>query len=804
MAGFDPTPASDWEHTLLARAVADMPAAFPLRDGKAEAVLRAPFLRHLLLGLPAPAGWGEPWPGGPVSIQVAGARIEGPLDLVDRTGPSGMALPPLCLEGCDLPDPADLSGARLARLSIKGSRFTHLRAHGLRLDGNFDFSQARGFGPPLEGNAEAIAWIDAHGARIAGDVEGRGARLRAPEPRPKFPAGTQQYALCLSNCDIGGRVILVDQFRGNGGVSFGDGDIRGEVWLSGATVSAGEGDALGGQDTRFGSALALDDCFTATGVVSLLGARIAGNLECTNATFDNKTRNGKGVALEAASAEIGGNMFLGGKKFRASGEFRLSGAKIAGILDCNNATFANPHGDTLIADNAEIGRDFQALRTVSIGTLRLWGTKVGGDSDLSGAKLFGLGGTAIRGPNLQVGGDLDLQRAVILGDVRFEHLDVKGSLDWEGAKVHKEHKEGGQAYYLFRARLNFKNATIGAELRAKNLTTRVKLDIDLGGAHIATLTDDWPEGWGGEEAIRKGRVTLNLDGFVYDRMNIPAEPTRPRVGNGARLKRLRERLEKSLDRSRALVARLPPPMGDRLRRFGAALVRLATPLWRLATGWIPEVWKPMARRPYDVRERLKWLELQRGGYFPQPYRQLAKVLRAHGREQAAREVAIAEGWRRAPGDRPSRVVTPFFGWGFRFGLSPGRATMTLIGFIVIGWIGSHCAMSVDHPPAMVLTAPPVVSILVRDQIPPLGAVEHMATALATVETPCGDHVISLFYAIDMMLPVTLHQESRCDVSILPQYLWLRYVKLAYSILGKIVTTLALITFSGVLHGRTEE
>jgi hypothetical protein len=61
------------------------------------------------------------------------------------------------------------------------------------------------------------------------------------------------------------------------------------------------------------------------------------------------------------------------------------------------------------------------------------------------------------------------------------------------------------------------------------------------------------------------------------------------------------------------------------------------------------------------------------------------------------------------------------------------------------------------------------------------------------------------YAADMMIPaIPLHQETRCEVSLRPELWCLRWAKEITSILGKIVTTLALITFSGVLNVRPQE
>ena len=101
--------------------------------GMPPPVLRAAFLRHLLLGLPAgspgaPAA--EPWPVRLSGVRIHGARIEDTLDLADCAGPSGAGLPGLALENCDIAAPIDLTNARLSRLSLRDSRIGEVRARG--------------------------------------------------------------------------------------------------------------------------------------------------------------------------------------------------------------------------------------------------------------------------------------------------------------------------------------------------------------------------------------------------------------------------------------------------------------------------------------------------------------------------------------------------------------------------------------------------------------------------------------------------------------------------------------------------
>jgi hypothetical protein len=1150
----DPCAPNATEREVLARATEGAWAEF-LHESDGRLRLRAKFLRQLLLSMPVTGNsCGTAQQALAAGIRVRGAHIEGKLDLTDCAGAGGMPLPPLLLEACDIPEPVDLSYARLMRFSVADSRITYVCARGTRLEGTFDFSRVRAYDSSTGGDEEKIAWIDAHGACIAGDVEGRGAQLRAPSPRPAsdVPPRRERYALRLSTADVRGRVLLTADFEAIGGIILSDSDFRGEVVLTGATVSAGEGAALSGQRTRFGSVLFLDRGFTARGEVWLWGAKITGDLQCTNAVFENSKPDGAGLALVGANAEfcgdvifqgvrglgqidltnaniggdlncfdatfenpkedgtggafaaarveIGGNVFLGGPKFKASGSVTLMGAKIGGslhcddatfenrtaegtgyalevgsagirtdftlrrvktaglvsligakiggdldcedgsfdnrtedgkgfclgferaeidgivflrgtqvkalgqvnlagakiggdldcagatfenrtgdgtgaalsatgaeigndfimngakasgrvglvgakiggdldcsdanfenwtedgtgaaliaervkiggaaflsgakftalgqvdlmgaeiggtlvcedatfenrtengtgyalladnlsidgdvllrgarfkasgrvgltaasiggTLDCERATFANRtpsgHANTLVADNTEIGTDLSFRRAVSIGGISLSGGRIGRDFDVRGARLLSPRSYAISAINLRVAGRVSLGPSIVLGDLSLQHMDVVGGLDWSRLFLPREYTYDGELYQTRAGRSHFSlaNSHIGTELKAERLTSVVPLEIDLGGAHVATLCDRWPAGWSADSMSTR-RVSLNLDGFVYDRIaHLPAEEASARlvVQVGAWAEHFAEWTVMEATRIRSAVmdpggwlsrtAEQAPRLAMALRRCGGPVRTAISPLaifaawlWRQAVLALGQVFRrgiDWARRVvlrphYSAETRLQWLALQRGGFFPQPYRHLARVLRAQGHERAARQVGIAEGWKATAGFW-HRLLRPLFGYGFGFGLSPGRASFTLVLFVVVGWLGTDRAL---REGAMVLTAAPVAAVVVPDGGIPRAAIQKGQTALASIEARCTDQIAPLFYSIDLMLPVIpLHQETKCEVSVRPEFFGWQMAKLVFSILGKIVTALALITFSGVLKARLEE
>jgi hypothetical protein len=481
------------EQEVVERTAEGVWAQFSQEQGTRPRV-RAIFLRRLLLGLSAPEG-GDRSPSLPriAGVRVRGAYIEGKLDLSDCTGPEGTPLPALALEECDIPDAIDLSHSRLVRFSVGSSRISHIRAHGTRLAEGLDFSHVSSYEASINNGEEEnhIAWIDSHGARIGGHVDGRAARLRAPPPRPAADVlpGMQRYALRLSGSEIRGGIDLMDS-RAFGGVNFSDSDICGEVWLRSAIVTSGESDAFRGQSARFASVLVLDDGFVADGSIWLLAASISGDLQCGAATLKSEAKDGSGHSLVADNAEFGGQVNLSTAKVSgqvvlsgtrigrdlnlngvsALGQIGLAAAKIGGDLNCASAILENRTedgtGTTLEASNAEIGGNVFISGASVSGRIGLNNIKIGGDficehstfanrtddgtGDAVSAELAQIGGGALlRGASFNAQGRVDLIGATIRGDVdcsdaSFENRTNEGdgtALTFERTTI------GGRSFY---------------------------------------------------------------------------------------------------------------------------------------------------------------------------------------------------------------------------------------------------------------------------------------------------------------------------------------------------------------------
>jgi len=140
--------------------------------------------------------------------------------------------------------------------------------------------------------------------------------------------------------------------------------------------------------------------------------------------------------------------------------------------------------------------------------------------------------------------------------------------------------------------------------------------------------------------------------------------------------------------------------------------------------------------PVDADTRLKWLALQ-PNFHPQPYRQLAKVLREMGDEKGAVKVLIAEGDSRyRQMALPGRLIGTFLKYTIGYGHRPLLALFWSLGVVVLGWV--------------------MLSIGARAGVVAPSWPEH----LPVEATKSHEELHPLLYSLDIFLPVVdLHQEN---------------------------------------------
>ena len=174
------------------------------------------------------------------------------------------------------------------------------------------------------------------------------------------------------------------------------------------------------------------------------------------------------------------------------------------------------------------------------------------------------------------------------------------------------------------------------------------------------------------------------------------------------------------------------------------------------------------------------------------------------------------------------IVQYLYGTFFRFGLGVPRTFLTFLGCLLIGWAGVGIAngLEVKTPkieipftnlvlPSLDLIVPPALGVEVslgRDIL------EDVSQQISTTNTErarlrllggsdatpvdCGKAIESLLYAADVFIPLLdLRQEIRCTPKE-DAILWQR-IKSLYAVLGWIVTSLTILSVTGLLRERFE-
>ncbi len=525
---FDANDLSPHEHFVVERTRLGEIADFTQMAGAggAKPAVRAGFLRKLMLEIDP--SWTVRTPG----VRLKGARIEGALDLTDCSGAGGAGLPALALVECDIPEPVDLSHARLARLSFSDSRLTRLIAAEARIDGEFDVSGVAALGPPGQETFTA----NLRGVHVDGDFVADGA---------KFARGVEsdEPALFLENASIAGSLLLDEGF-----------DVFGCVWLVRAHIGGNfecddgkflnrtpdaKGTAIVAEGAEIGGDVFLRSGFLAEGEVSLYGARVRGDVDLENGLF----RNEGGVALVLTDADIDGAVSCHGEGggCKITGAMMIDGARLGRNLDLRGAEIVHrvgrdTHGRAVNATNVKIGASALFQGANIKGELLLADARISGHLHFGGGRFINAGGWAIQAPNVRIGSDLSFvftpefapfgQKTVIEGGAMLDSAIVEGGLRWNALELRGpgpgEDAKGGV--------FSIEDASIRGPLHAKGLTTQTGAKIDVSGASCAALEDQTANGWGAENGW------IDAEGFSYGRFENIDETWRTRL---AWLKRTR-------------------------------------------------------------------------------------------------------------------------------------------------------------------------------------------------------------------------------------------------------------------------
>src|SRR5450631_228378 len=291
--------------------------------------------------------------------------------------------------------------------------------------------------------ATPLGGVSIEGARIVGNVDLSDASL--------------SRAILISGSRIDGRIDLT-RARTDSLIELDD------SLMSGAFLA----DSL-----HSGSDLILHNGTVFKNAVGLGGARIAGQLVLTGASFDE--------VLNAAALEVGGNLLMGSlpqnKTSFKKGMF-LGGARIAGSVSMDGASFDGPLDAGIVQVGGSLSMTSNALNKTSLKKdVDLTGAKVAGQVLMTGTSFDG----ALEAAFLQVSGVLGMgsraQNIASFKGVNLNYAKITGPVVMTGAR--------------FDGALNASSIEVGGDLSmqsdADNRTTFN--DVNLTGAKIKGKLD---------------------------------------------------------------------------------------------------------------------------------------------------------------------------------------------------------------------------------------------------------------------------------------------------------------------------
>ena len=351
-----------------------------------ERVVQAQTIMNLLLGAR------EAEPGHIAAVRIAGARIEGVID-IDYAEVQYH----LRLKDCCIVERIYMYGARTRQVSLIGS---HLR-------GGLDASLAVVDGNLRFGGCRIDGGLKLQGTRIAGALQLNAAVAQNPGADAVF----------ARSAEIRGGVACRDGFTASGGVDFRGARIDGDARFEGAKLSSPGNAALYLSAAEIGGHLACD-WIEADGQVRLRGARIAGS-----AWFNDAHLRGDKRALHAVGAHIGEDLRFG-PGFTAEGTIDITRATIEGSVRLEGAKLTDPAGPALVGRAATVGGDVQCHDGfTAVGPVRLNGVRVAGILNFEGATLAATSPFALTLTRATVR-ELDLRTASAPERMDLSHAEV--------------------------------------------------------------------------------------------------------------------------------------------------------------------------------------------------------------------------------------------------------------------------------------------------------------------------------------------------------------------------------------------
>ena len=621
-----------------------------MRSWPESRTIRAHILREILRGRLV----AEPDPHG---LRLRGARIVGRVDLENITSSLWLEL-----SDCFLEEGLNARDLSIAGLVLDGCRLEHPAEPALDAD-------------RMTAAALDLARANVSAANAGGAVRLVNAHLGFLDCADAVVRNESGPGLAADGLRVDQDVVL-DRVEAagagpDGAIRLSGAHVGSQLSCEGGRVHNDSGSALIAEGVRVDAGIFLRDGFEVVGTgpdgaIRLIGAHVAGQLDCTRTSV----RNESGPALDAANLRVGQGLFLDEFEADGAGEdgaVNLVGAHVGGQFTCTGGRLRNESGPALYADSIEVGH------TMSLsGGLEVLGAGADGAVNLVGANLHSrlyctdikvrnVSGTAVDAENAQIGQSVFLAGFEVLG------AGADGAVNLLGAHI------GGQLNCLDSSVRNDSGPALNADsLRVdQSMFLRGRFEVigagesgalNLIGAHLGSQLDCSGLSARNESGPAVAADSLRVDQSVLLRDKFEA------VGGGGSVtvSLVDARIGSTLVFAPARIAHL---VSHRNCLDVNGLVYSGLP-----TGIDTPAWLTMLRESTPA-------------YAPQPYQQLAGAQRAAGHDNEARRTLIEQ--RRAQVDRGALTGRGELAWArltgltLGYGYQPWRALLGLVGALAV-------------------------------------------------------------------------------------------------------------------------
>ncbi len=626
-------------------------------------------------------------------IAVAGARVDGMLNLEW----ANIAFP-LVMQHCAFSEDIILVQAHINGLALVRTHIKSLIA---------DAMENRGF-LYLRSGFKASGEVRLLDTTIRGCFDCQGGLF----------INAKSTAINASRAKINGAIYLSNGFKAKGEVHLSSATIGGSIECSGGQFINVSAVALNANGTKIGGSLNLNDGFRSEGEVCLLDATMGRSFNCSGGRFINANA----ISINANRAKIAGDVFLR-NNFKSEGEVLLLGASIGGSLECQGGQFLNKSAIALTADGVKIERCiFFANGFKADGEVRLLSASIGMNLACDGGQFFNANAVALNADGVKIGGYFSLRNGFKAeGAVRLLDATIGRSVDCSGGQFLNSNaialnvdgvKVGGSLYlrngFKAEGEVRIFGATIGRNLECSggqfinNNATAITADGVNVGNGIFFIKSFKADGAvrllgasiGGNLECDSGQFIntsaktdsfalqadgIKIDGCVFLRIGFEANGkvsfTSAQVAQHFQWHSVKSPEKVVLDLRSAKVG-----------TFCDEEKSWPNPGNLFLDGFVYDEIYHFS--PTDAKTRVKWIKRQPPAQFlPQPYEQLAGLLRKMGHEDEADKVMIEKNddiARRIAFFHPRRWLQFFFKLFVGYGYRPRRAFAWSLLIILIG------------------------------------------------------------------------------------------------------------------------